>query len=124
MGAWGYGPLDSDSASDWLVPIEVRIRKTMEQAVSSSADITFLRRSTEAFAAIGLLLAIQENGGGYLDDDVFLGINVINRMLVLDEPTYLGWQNPTKRRGVLKSYQARLNKLLLRSARLRKGKRK
>ncbi len=89
MGAWGYGPFDSDAAGDWMDPIDRRIADAFDAALSDRASDN---EYAVAYAAAGMLVALMEHGHGNMDL-YERGEHALEAILA-DEEFVRGWKNP------------------------------
>lgn len=126
MGAWGYGPYDSDRASEFvgdiispLVSYVWRKAKTDEGFTEYDYD--------DARAVIELLLAIEKSGYT-IGEDVFFDAEILLDQMADDEEWVTVWDDENKIRESVISQRRRVRAVyqrltgLVRKARKRKRK--
>lgn len=122
MGAWGTGPFENDTASDWLakIKLEAAIAKALQAADLQTIRVKAKRGSgvglvdqssvDEALAAIELLVCLASNG--HADPDLLeRAEDVLTDLLAADYPS-MGWKSPARMRTELERQVVEVGRLL------------
>ena len=120
MGAWGYEPMDDDTALDWLAneveaPLLAAISKTLQAYMDQTEKDDV--KTTEAIAAAALLVDLigdhtkmkyTQFHNGYLGHEAkeadlcLLAARVIEKIMEQERDWLSNWNDPEKKVQVLK----------------------
>ncbi len=115
MGAWGYGPFDSDSAGEFVSEIVDQLMKPVEKIAKKRGLHSYSYRYEEAVAAIEIVMYISKSSSMVFEHQLEECVGALD-MIMADGEYIRMWDNSNKmhkqlsdQRKALKSEISRLN---------------